>query len=66
MEGTVQLGHRMLAIEFHTNRLSHGRIELAYRLIETLAIKEQHPEDSVQTDTLNAEPTANFTSETQG
>ena len=66
MEGTVQLGHRMLAIQFQTNRHAQGRIELAYRLIETLAIKEEQPNDSVQTSTLNAEPTANFTAETQG
>ena len=65
MEG-VQLGHRTLAIQFQTNRYSQGRFELAYRLIETLAIDTEHAEDSVQVDTLNAEPTANLTAEIQG
>mgnify|MGYP001222893876 FL=1 len=66
MEGTVQLGHRMLAIQFQTNRHTKGRIELAYRLIETLVIEEEQPRDSVQTDILIAEPPANFTAEIQG
>jgi hypothetical protein len=66
MEGTVQLGHRMLAIQFQTNRHAQGRIELAYRLVETLAIEDGQPKDSVQTDSLNAKPTANFATEIQG
>lgn len=66
MEGTVQLGHRTLAIQFQTNRHSQGRIELAYRLVETLAIENEQPKDSVQADRLNAEPTANFLTEIQG
>lgn len=66
MEGTVQLGLRILAIQFQTDRHAQDRIELAYRLIETLAIDSEHPENSVQIDSLNAVPTVNLTAEIQG
>lgn len=66
MEGTVQLGHRMVKIQFHPNRHAEGRFEQAYRLLATLAIELEQEGNSVQIDTLNAEPTANLTAEIQG
>lgn len=66
MEGRVQVGHRIVAIQFQPNRLAQGRFELAYRLLATLAIEVERADDSVQVDTLNAEPTADFAAEIQG
>lgn len=66
MEGTGQLGNRMVTIEFQPNRLSQSRIDLAYRLLATLANEEEQLEDSVQSDSSNVRPMANSKVEIQG
>lgn len=37
MDGPIRLGGRTVSIEFKDDRHSTNRIELAYRLVETLA-----------------------------
>jgi hypothetical protein len=56
MDGPSQLRLRKLVIEFQIDRYAQNRIELAYRRVETLAVAEIQPKDSVQDDsdqTLN-------------
>lgn len=65
-EGAGQLGNRMVTIQFQPNRLAQSRIDLAYRLLATLANEEEQLEDSVQSDSSNARPMANLKVEIQG
>ena len=66
MDGPIRVGHRMLSIEFQSDRYVQDRIELAYRRLETLAIVEDQPEDSVQVALLEPFNMATFASEIQG
>lgn len=66
MDGPIQLGLRMLVIEFQIDRYVQDRIELAYRRIETLAIAEDQPADSVQIDLIEALGKAAFLTEIHG
>lgn len=46
MDGSVRLGQRKLAIEFHPDRHGTDRIDKAYQCLETLALAKSTVQDT--------------------